>query len=76
MKKILIQLMIILSLTLAGTALYSQPGPPPPPDEHGLDGDQSAGGMAPIGSGVAILLSLGAAYGGRKLYQNWRKIQE
>lgn len=42
-------------------------GAPPPPDSHGLTEDQSGGG-APIGSGLVILLSLGAAYGGNKLY--------
>ncbi len=30
------------------------------------------GGSAPIGSGIAILLSLGAAYGGRKVYKAWK----
>ncbi len=44
-------------------------GPPDPPGSHGEDGDQTPGGNAPVGSGIAILLSLGAAYGGRKLYQ-------
>jgi len=44
-------------------------GPPDPPDSHGENDDQQPGGNAPISSGVFILLSLGAAYGGRKLYQ-------
>lgn len=43
-------------------------GPPPPPGSHG--GDQNI--SAPIGSGLLILLSLGLAYGGKKVY-NARK---
>ena len=44
-------------------------GPPPPPGSHGGGGDFEA---APIGSGLLILLSLGLAYGGKKVY-NARK---
>lgn len=43
---------------------------PPPPDSHGSTSD--SGGGAPVGSGLVILFSLGAAYGGRKLY-DWKK---
>ena len=46
--------------------------PPPPPDTHGSTEDAPAGGGAPIGSGLIVLLSLGAAYGGRKIY-DWKK---
>jgi hypothetical protein len=68
MKKILIQLMIIVSFTLTSTFLLAQDGPPPPPpDGHGGEGNAPAGG-APIGGGLFILLGLGAAYGGKKLY--------
>jgi hypothetical protein len=33
------------------------------------DNDQPIGGGAPIGSGVYILMMLGAAYGSRKVYR-------
>ena len=39
--------------------------PPPPPPGHNTTGNVPGGG-APIGSGMAILLALGAAYGGKK----------
>jgi len=32
-------------------------------------GHTPIGGSAPIGSGVAILITLGAAYGSKKIYQ-------
>ena len=59
-------------LLFSATALMAQV-PPPPPSSHGLDGNQPAGGGAPIGSGIAILLSLGAAYGGKKVYDFHKK---
>ncbi len=49
--------------------VFTQPGPPNPPSGHGSGDDQNPGGGAPIGSGVFILLSLGVAYGGKKLYE-------
>ncbi len=35
----------------------------------GNNSDNSQGGRAPVGGGLIILLGLGAAYGGRKLYK-------
>jgi hypothetical protein len=65
----------ILSLTIcliAPISLLSQDVPPPPPaGGHGLTGNQESG--APIGGGLFILLSLGAAYGGTKAYKFYQK---
>ncbi|OQX77735.1 MAG: hypothetical protein B6D64_07835 [Bacteroidetes bacterium 4484_276] len=41
--------------------------PPSPPPGHNTTGYVPDGG-APIGSNVAILLALGASYGGKKNY--------
>ena len=45
---------------------------PPPPNGNGGDptgsGNTPVGGGAPIGSGIVILLALGASYGGKKVY--------
>ena len=70
MKKILIKLSFIIAFTLSSTALLAQ-GPPEPPGDPGTGGGPVGGG-APIGGGIAILLSLGAAYGGRKVYRYWQ----
>ncbi|PKP32724.1 MAG: hypothetical protein CVT99_03385 [Bacteroidetes bacterium HGW-Bacteroidetes-16] len=67
MKKIFIQLMIIVSFTLTSTFLPAQ-DPPPPPSDHGGSGNAPADNGAPISGGLFILLGLGAAYGGKKLY--------
>ncbi len=70
MKKILIKLSFIAAFTIASTALLAQ-GPPEPPGDPG-EGGGPVGGSAPIGSGIAILLTLGAAYGGRKVYKAFK----
>jgi len=74
MKKILAQLSLITVLMISSTVLLAQ-GPPDPPDDPNTGGGPVGGG-APIGSGIAILLTLGAAYGGRKVYQYWKSQKE
>jgi hypothetical protein len=59
--------MIVVSLSIGSTALLAQGPPPPPPGDHGGTGN-TTGGNAPIGGGLFILMGLGAAYGGKKLY--------
>ena len=50
---------------------------PPPPDTHGATDNQApSGGGAPIGGGLFILLGLGAAYGGKKLYDSRKESLE
>jgi len=49
--------------------------PPDPPDGHGSDQDEEPGGNAPLSGGVFILLGLGAAYGGKKVF-DLRKEEE
>ncbi len=66
-KNILFILSIVIITPIPFSAI-SQSSPPPPPSAHGESGNQSAGGGAPIGGGLFILLGLGAAYGGKKLY--------
>ncbi len=67
MKKHHKLLVIALILTMATPINIVAQAPPPPPPSHGEIGNQP-GGNAPISGGLFILLSLGAAYGGKKLY--------
>ncbi len=64
-------LIAALSIILFNTNARG-PGAPPPPD-HGTEGNEGQGGGAPIGSGLLILLGLGGAYGGYKVYQKRKK---
>ena len=61
-------------------ASYTVAAQPPPPPNGGSGGTNTQsdklGGNAPIGGGLFILLGLGAAYGGRKLYQVKEELTE
>lgn len=67
--KNLIRVFAIFLFVTASTVVWSQGPPPPPPSGGNSQSNKLNGGGAPIGGGLFILLSLGAAYGGRKLYQ-------
>ncbi len=64
MKKKILTMTLIL-MFFAVPPLFSQTPDPPSP---GSTGDSSGGG-APIGGGLFIMLGLGAAYAGKKIYQ-------
>jgi hypothetical protein len=53
--------------------LIAQDPPPPPPEGHGQTGNQVPGGGTPIGSGLVVLIALGAAYSGKKLWDYRKK---
>jgi len=61
------KLLLIVALLLSSMALFADV-PPPPPAGHGTTGNQAPAG-APIDGGLGILLAMGAAYGGMKLYK-------
>ncbi len=66
--------LLICFATLITTNVQAD-APPPPPPEHGETGNVPGGG-APIGSGLAILLSLGAGYGAKKIYDYKKRKKE
>ena len=49
--------------------------PPDPPDGHGSDQDQEPGGNAPLSGGIYVLLGLGLAYGGKRVFDLNRNLQ-
>ncbi len=67
--KVLVIMLVILTAT--STNLFAQAAPPPPP-AHDETGNQP-GSNAPITGGLFILLGLGAAYGGKKIYDLRKK---
>ncbi len=62
--KLILAVIFIVSLSIGVTG---QTNPPDPP-EHGETGDQQPGGNAPVGGGLFILLTAGLAYGGKKVH--------
>jgi len=70
MKKNIATIVLMGSLLFIGHNMAAQDPPPPPGGGHGQSGNSPSGGGAPIGGGAWILLALGAAYGGKKIY-NW-----
>jgi len=62
----LIFVMMFHFVVCSGISSAQPSSPPPPPAGHGLNGNQSPGGMAPLGEGLVILLSMGAGYVLRK----------
>ena len=51
------------------TSIFAQDPPPGPPENPSDGGNGPVGEGAPIDGGLGILLALGGAYGGYKLYK-------
>lgn len=69
MKNGLSKTILIISFITISILSYGQQRAPGDPGEDPGTGDPLNGGGAPIGGGLYILLGLGAAYGGRKMYK-------
>lgn len=67
MKKI--KYLLILLFSVFSLASFSQMLAPEDPGGEPTGGEDPIGGGAPISSGTLILLSLGAAYGSKKVYE-------
>ena len=77
MKKAILNLIITGLLIIVPVIIASASAPPPPPPPGGPGtGDTPIGGMAPIGSGIVLLISMGAAYGAKKIYDARKRLEE
>ena len=74
MKKKIINILLISLISITPLISFSSDGPGEPPGEP--DPGSPLGGGAPIGSGLVILMTLGAAYGGKKLYDHYSEKKE
>ncbi len=61
MKKLVVTIVVFC----AGITLYAQPGSGNP-----------GGAPAPIDGGISLLIAAGAAYGGKKAFQAYKKREE
>ncbi len=66
MKKFIIKLTIAGFISFCSLSAFATTNPPDPGGSPGTG--PALGGSAPIGGGLGILLVLGAAYGGKKVY--------
>ena len=65
---------MLITVVMITVVAYAQDVPPPPPPaNHGNEGNSQG---APIDGGLGILLALGAAYGGKKVYHLWKDQQK
>jgi len=71
MKNHILKLLFTIILVIGTSSIFAQV-PPPPPGGHGTGGNVPAGGTGSITGGIGILLALGAAYGGKKVYKAWK----
>ena len=67
MKRYIVNLLFAAALLAGSNQIFAQ-APPPPPSGHGSGGNQPAGGGAPIEGGIGLMLAMGAAWGGKKLF--------
>ena len=81
MKNIIniVKVSLIITLFTGWGLVAMAQGPPPPPGDHGQGTNQPAGpagGGAPIGSAVALMVGLFGAYGAKKVWDNRKKLDE
>jgi hypothetical protein len=74
MKSNLKKMILIIALVVS-PFIVNQVNAQPDTPGTGSSGGHSMGGGAPIGSGIALLLSLGAGYGIKKVYSHRKKEQ-
>ena len=75
MKKIIISIIITLGLFITPLFTIAQQTSPSDPNGSPELGTPLGGG-APIGGGIGILLALGVAYGGKKVYNYFQDEKE
>ncbi|MBW6491495.1 MAG: hypothetical protein K0B15_09925 [Lentimicrobium sp.] len=69
MKKKILAFTLLFFLALAPSIMiFAQPNPGSGSGGGAVGGDPIAGGTAPIGGGMAILLVMGSLYAGKKVY--------
>jgi hypothetical protein len=76
MRKSILNLIITGLLIIVPVIASNASAPPPPPPPGPGGGDVPIGGTAPIGSGLIILVSMGAAYGAKKFYNARKRLEE
>ena len=63
---------LVFFLIISSLAVFAQAPPTPPSNASNGGANGPVGGNAPIGSGITIMLAMGAAWAGRKAYYQIR----
>ncbi|MCX6258833.1 MAG: hypothetical protein NTW49_13190 [Bacteroidia bacterium] len=71
-KRNLLRICFFVALLTIGLSAFSQPIPGNPGNGGGPGLNDDVGGGAPLDGGLSILLLLGTAFGGRKLFYAFR----
>ncbi len=71
---------LISLLSIAVSTSFAQVVNPPHPDDEGAGGGTTnggpIGGAAGLAGGIGVLLAAGGAYGAKKLYSNWKSLND
>jgi hypothetical protein len=77
MKKHIKKALVIGAIALFPVFTFAQPQPPNGPGGAPPGGSNTpVGGSAPIGGGIALLITLGAAFGAKKVFDARKKLME
>ena len=78
MKSRLIKLLAATFFIFLSAGVFADTTPPPPNggSNPNSNGNVPVGGGTPIGGGLGILLVLGAAYGGKKIFKMTREQED
>lgn len=76
MKHTILKVAILSILVAIPTLIFSQPSPGSNSNGDPVSGNPIGGGAAPVGSGIALLLALGAGYGAKRIYDARKKLAE
>lgn len=70
MKTFILKSFLTVLFAVLSSAAFTQAPPAPTNNADGslVGGTPLGGGAAPLGAGITLMLSLGAAYGTRKIY--------
>ena len=75
-KSLVFALILLGFMALSQISLAQFPPPPPSGDKGGSSNGVPGGGGAPVGSGMVLLITMAAGYGGKKVYDARKKLAE
>ncbi|MDD2963959.1 MAG: hypothetical protein PHQ65_10155 [Bacteroidales bacterium] len=76
MKLNIIKNIVLFSSLVIPMLTFAQPNPGSNAGGGSVGGNPIGGGAAPVGSGIALLLALGAGYGAKRIYDARKKLAE